>query len=65
MENWRSYRGLPCVLDRVKTTLRFLLFLILRVKLFCQIHGLMDFLNEHMETDGLQCILDRDKRVSV
>ena len=36
-------------LDRVKTVLRFLLFLTLRVRLFCQIHGLTVFSNKHME----------------
>ena len=67
MENWWSYRGSPCVLDRVKTVFRFLLFLTLRVRLFCQVHSLMVFLNKQMENwqsyGGLPCILDHVKTV--
>ena len=67
MENWRSYDGLPCVLDRVKTVLRFLLFLTLRVRLFCQIHGRTVFPNKHMENwrsyDGLLHVLVCEKTV--
>ena len=68
MVNWRSYSGLPCVSDRVKTVSRFLLFLTLRVRLFCQIHGLTVFPNKHMVNwrsySGLPCVSDRVKTVS-
>ena len=67
MENWQSYSGLPCVLDRVRTVLRFLLFLTLRVKLFCQIHGLTVFPYKHMlnwpSYDGLLHVLVSNKSV--
>ena len=68
MVNWRSYSGLPCVTDRVKTVSRFLLFFTLRVGLYCQIHGLTVFPNKHMVNwrsyDGLPCVLERVKTVS-
>ena len=43
-------------------------FLMLRVRLFCQIHGLTVFPNKHMENwqsySGLPCVTDRVKTVS-
>ena len=63
-----SYDGLPCVLDRVKTVSRFLLFFMLTVRLFCQIHGLTVFPNKHMVNwrsySGLPCVSDRVETVS-
>ena len=67
MQNWRSYDGLPIVLDRVKTVSRFLLFLMLKVRLFCHIHGLTVFSNKHTVNcrsySGLPCVSDRVKTV--
>ena len=34
MVNWRSYSGLPCVSDRVKTVSKFLLFFYAKSKTF-------------------------------
>ena len=59
--------GLLAVYHEFQTVLRFLLFFTLRVRLFCQIHGLTVFLNERMEKQrsygGLPCNLDRVKTV--
>ena len=67
MVNWRSYSGLPCVSDRVKTVYGFLVFLMLSVRLFCEIHGLTVFSNKHMVNwrsySGLPCVSDRVKTV--
>ena len=54
--NWRSYSGLPCVSDRVKTVSGFLLFLTISVRLSVKFTVLRSSLIKICKTGGLMTV---------